>query len=59
MGEIDFLDTRVVLDNGDMYTKPTEKQLYINNNSCHPTHTKKGLAYSLGLRIKRRDAREM
>jgi hypothetical protein len=56
-GEIDFLDTRVVLANGDMYTdlytKPTDKQLYINNSSCHPTNTKKVLAYSLGLRIRR------
>jgi hypothetical protein len=54
---IEFLDTWVVLENGcvytDLYTKPTDKQLYIYNSSCHPAHTKKGLAYSLGLRLKR------
>jgi hypothetical protein len=62
MEEVDFLDTRVVLENGDLhtdlYTKPTDKQLYINSSSCHPKHTKKGLAYGLGLRIRRICGRE-
>ena len=55
--EIVFLDTVVKIAGGQLYTdlhiKPTDKQLYIQQKSCHPTHTKKSLAYSLGLRIKR------
>jgi hypothetical protein len=54
---IEFLDTWVALEHGtiytDLYIKPTDRQLYIHNSSCHPAHTKKGLAYSLGLRMKR------
>ena len=55
--EIVFLDTMVKIAGGQLYTdlhiKPTDKQLYIQQKSCHPTHTKQSLAYSLGLRIKR------
>ena len=51
-----FLDTVVKIAGGQLYTdlyiKPTDKQLYIQQKSCHQTHTKKSLAYSLGLRIK-------
>jgi hypothetical protein len=60
--KVEFLDTSVVMNNGaiytDLYTKPTDKQLYINNSSCHPAHTKKGRAYGLGLRLKRICQRE-
>ena len=45
------------MDQGRIYTdlhiKPTDKQLYLQQTSCHPAHTKKSLAFSLGLRIKR------
>lgn len=55
--QIEFLDTLVKLEDGhiytDLYVKPTDKQLYLNSSSCHPSNTKKGLAYGLGLRIKR------
>ena len=55
--EIVFLDTVVKMTAGQLYTdlhiKPTDKQLYIQQKSCHPAHTKKSLAFSLGLRIKR------
>ena len=37
----------------DLYRKPTDKQLYLRNDSCHPSHTKKSLAYGLGLRLRR------
>lgn len=54
---IEFLDTMVKLENGhvytDLYVKPTDKQLYLRKNSCHPPNTKKSLAYGLGLRIRR------
>ena len=55
--QIEFLDTLVKLEDGLIYTdlhiKPTDKQLYLNSSSYHPSNTKKGLAYRLGLRIKR------
>ena len=37
----------------DLYRKPTDKQLYLRNDSCHSSHTKKSLAYGLGLRLRR------
>ena len=55
--QIEFLDTLVKIEDGhiytDLYIKLTDKQLYLNSSSCHPSNTKKGLAYGLGLRIKR------
>ena len=55
--QVEFLDTLVKLDNGhiytDLYVKPTDKQLYLRQDSCHPSHTKKSLAYRLGIRIRR------
>ena len=55
--QIEFLDTLVKIENGhiytDLYVKPTDKQLYLTSSSCHPSSTKKGLAYGLGLRIRR------
>ena len=55
--KIEFLDTLVKLENGhvytDLYVKPSDKQLYLNSSSNHPPNTKKGLAYGLGLRIRR------
>ena len=57
MDQIEFLDTLVKLDDGhvytDLYVKPTDKQLYLRNDSCHPSHTKKSLAYGLGIRLRR------
>ena len=37
----------------DLYVKPSDKQLYLYSASCHPPNTKRGLAYGLGLRIRR------
>ena len=55
--EVVFLDTVVKVSAGKLYTdlhiKPTDKHLYIKQDSCHPAHTKKSLAYSLGLRMRR------
>ena len=52
-----FLDTTVRMRNGhiytDLYVKPTDKQLYIRKDSCHPPSSKRSLAYGLGLRIRR------
>ena len=42
--EVVFLDTVVKVSAGKLYTdlhiKPTDKQLYIKQDSCHPAHTK-------------------
>ena len=55
--QIEFLDTLVKLEDGhiytDLYVKPSDKQLYLYSASCHPPNTKRGLAYGLGLRIRR------
>ena len=53
---IEFLNTWVNLQKGhvytDLYKKPSDKKLYIQRSSCHPSHTKTGLAYGLSLRIR-------
>ena len=55
--KIEFLDTWVHMENGRIYTslyrKPTDKQLYLHKTSNHPPSTKSGLAYGLGLRLRR------
>ena len=55
--KIEFLDKWVYLENGRVYTslyrKPTDKQLYLHKTSNHPPSTKSGLAYGLGLRLRR------
>jgi hypothetical protein len=54
---IEFLDTLVKINNGrvytDLYTKPTDKHLYLRADSCHPPHTKNAITYGLGLRLRR------
>jgi len=46
--KIEFLDTMVSLNqernvNTDLYTKPTDKHMYINYKSDHPTNVKKSI----------------
>ena len=54
---IPFLDVMVSLKDGlietDLYTKPTDKHQYLLISSCHPTHTKRSIPYSLALRLRR------
>ena len=54
---IPFLDVMVSLKDGlietDLYTKPTDKHQYLLISSCHPTHTKRSISYSLALRLRR------
>ena len=55
--EILFLDLRVKLNGGkistDLYTKSTDKQIYLHFTSSHPNHTKRSIVYSQGLWVKR------
>ena len=51
-----FLDVKVSLDQSgkvetDLYTKPTDKHLYLLQSSCHPPHTKRAIPFSLALRF--------
>ena len=54
---LSFLDVNVIIDNNrihtDLYSKPTDSHNYLSWTSCHPYHCKKGIAYSLALRLKR------
>ena len=55
---IEFLDTWVHLENGNIYTsiyrQPTDNQLYLHRTSTdHPPSTGQGLAYGLGFRLRR------
>ncbi|MES9884726.1 MAG: GIY-YIG nuclease family protein [Sedimenticola sp.] len=55
--KIEFLDTWLKLQDGklqtDLYSKPTDKHLYLQPESDHPDHTKTAIPYGLGLRLKR------
>ena len=54
---ISFLDTQVHLEVGtirkDLYCKPTDRHQYLQQNSCHPHHTKTSIPYSQSLRLRR------
>ena len=53
--ETGFLDTKVKIANRplitDMYSKPTDKHIYVDQKSNHPTSVKKAIPYGLGLRL--------
>ena len=55
--EIPFLDVNVLLINGtletDLYVKPTDKHQYLLKSSCHPSHTKQSIPFSMALRLRR------
>lgn len=55
--QIEFLDTLVKIKNGklttDLYTKPTDKHIYVHSKSCHPKNVKKAIPYGLALRLRR------
>ena len=52
-----FLDVKIIVHNNelqfDIYHKPTNAFGYLRYTSCHPPHTKKNIAQSLGKRIVR------
>ena len=55
--QIEFLDTLVRLKDGrletDLYSKPTDKHLYLQSKSNHLPHTKKAVPFGFGIRIRR------
>ena len=56
--KIDFLDVTVIKDakgylSTDVYQKPTNTHNYLNRDSAHPEHCKKGIPHSQFLRLKR------
>ena len=55
--EIPFLVVKVMLLNGrletDLYVKPTDKHQYLLKSSCHPSHTKQSIPFSMALRLRR------
>ena len=55
--QVNFLDTVTSISNNTIhttvYTKPTDKKQYLHFNSCHPSHTKRSIPFSQGIRYKR------
>ena len=37
----------------DLYVKPTDKHQYLFKSSCHPSHTKQFISFSMALRLRR------
>ena len=58
---LEFLDLKIMIRNGkletELYTKPTNLQLYLDFTSNHPSHCKSGLVYGQALRIVERCSR--
>ncbi|XP_052233168.1 uncharacterized protein LOC127845994 [Dreissena polymorpha] len=55
--QLEFLDTMTSIRKGrlvsDLYTKPTDRHLYLHMDSSHTESTKKAIPYGLGVRLKR------
>jgi len=54
---IEFLDVNISIKNNtittDLFSKPTDKHLYLHYTSSHPDSTKRAIPYGLGVRAKR------
>ena len=54
---VNFLDVTVKISEGkistDLYTKPTDKHLYLLPSSCHPRHCTRSIPKSQALRLRR------
>ena len=54
---VNFLDVTVKISEGkistDLYTKPTDKHLYLLSSSCHPRHCTRSIPKSQALRLRR------
>ena len=55
--EGNFLDVNIKIIDGklktDLFVKPTDMHQFLDPNSCHPYHCKKGIPYSQALRLNR------
>ena len=55
--KIEFLDVLTSIKNNrietELFTKETDKHLYLHSESSHPESTKRAIPYGLGVRIKR------
>ena len=55
--QLEFLDVHTSIVNNvvttDLFSKPTDKHMYLHMCSSHPESTKKAIPYGLGVRIKR------
>ena len=55
--KLEFLDVLTIIEHGriktDLYTKPTDKHLYLHSKSSHLEYMKSSMPYGLGVRIKR------
>lgn len=55
--KIEFLDVNVCIINNkietELFTKETDKHLYLHSTSCHPKSVKTAIPYGLGIRAKR------
>ena len=58
--KIEFLDLEISIEDGrlktNLYIKPTNKQLYLEFDSNHPSHCKESIPYSQALRVVERCA---
>ena len=58
--KIEFLDLEIAIGEGklrtNLFIKPTNKQLYLEFDSNHPSHCKEGIPYSQALRVVERCA---
>ena len=52
---VEFLDLVIYIEDGflktDLFVKPTDKQIFLDYNSNHPTHCKDSIPYSQALRV--------
>ena len=55
--KLPFLDVMITIVDGflhtDLYSKPTDTFNYLHWTSCHPSHTKRSIPYSLAFRLVR------
>ena len=54
---VSLLDVKIILNEGhltmDLYTKPTDTDQYLHQQSCHPRHCKATIAYGQAFHLRR------
>ena len=55
--KLEFLNVLTIIEHGriktDLFTKPTEKHLYLHSKASHLEYMKSSIPYRLGFRVKR------